>query len=133
MPPYTPNQETIMPESKPYAYITTAAGLLTPPAGSPKILIHTRRGNVVGIYCNQPAMILEVETQDDPKRAIDRRYQAFCSTICPQTSIKVVGGHGTSVDRMLTMAFDDPSMDDDLREALAAHEIILEGEWADVV
>jgi hypothetical protein len=33
---------------------------------------------------------------------------------------------------MLAMAFDDPSMDADLRAALAAHEIVLEGEWADV-
>ena len=30
-----------------------------------------------------------------------------------------------------TMAFDDPTMDDDLRAALDAHEIVLE-EWADV-
>jgi hypothetical protein len=32
---------------------------------------------------------------------------------------------------MLTMALDDPSMDDDLRAALAAHEIVIEEEWAD--
>jgi hypothetical protein len=42
MPPYTPNQETIMPESKPYTYVTTATGSLTTPPGSPKIMIHTR-------------------------------------------------------------------------------------------
>jgi hypothetical protein len=54
------------------------------------------------------------------------------SLICPQTSIKVVGGHGTSVDHMLVMAFDDPSMADDLRSALAAHEIVLDEEWADL-
>jgi len=29
------------------------------------------------------------------------------------------------------MAFDDPTMDDDLREILAAHEIVLGEEWAD--
>jgi hypothetical protein len=52
--------------------------------------------------------------------------------ISPQTSTKLVGGHATSVDRMLTMAFDDPTMDDDLRKALAAHEIALRDEWADV-
>ena len=33
---------------------------------------------------------------------------------------------------ILATAFDDPSMDADLRETLAAHEIDLEGEWADV-
>ena len=33
---------------------------------------------------------------------------------------------------MLAMAFDDPTMDDDLRTALAAHEIVLGDEWADV-
>ena len=33
---------------------------------------------------------------------------------------------------MLAMAFDDPTMDEDLRMALAAHEIVLEEEWADV-
>ncbi len=41
-----------------------------------------------------------------------------------------VGGYSTSVSYMLTMAFDDPSMDADLREALAAHEIVLGKEWA---
>ena len=50
--------------------------------------------------------------------------------ISPQTSVKVVGGCGTSVDRMLAMAFDDPSMDADLREILTAHEIVLSKEWA---
>ena len=54
------------------------------------------------------------------------------TTICPQTSVKVVGGYGTSVSHMLAMALDDPSMDDDLRAALAAHEIVLGDEWADV-
>ncbi len=29
------------------------------------------------------------------------------------------------------MAFDDPSVDADLRETLAAHEIVLGKEWAD--
>jgi hypothetical protein len=52
--------------------------------------------------------------------------------ICPQTSVKVVGGRGTSVAHMLATAFQDPTMDDDLRETLAGHEIDLEGEWADV-
>ena len=34
--------------------------------------------------------------------------------ISPQTSSKLVGGHGTSIDRVLAMAFDDPTMDEDL-------------------
>ena len=50
----------------------------------------------------------------------------------PRTSIKIVDGYGTSVSHVLALAFDDPSMDDDLRSALAAHEIVLGGEWADV-
>ena len=33
---------------------------------------------------------------------------------------------------MLTMAFDDPSMDDDLCLVLDVHEIVLDEEWADV-
>ena len=37
-----------------------------------------------------------------------------------------------SVDRVLAMAFDDPSMDDDLRRALNAHEIVLDEEWPDI-
>jgi hypothetical protein len=36
----------------------------------------------------------------------------------PQTNVKVVGGRGTSVSHMLAMAFNDPTMDDDLRETL---------------
>jgi hypothetical protein len=38
---------------------------------------------------------------------------------------RLVGGYGTSVRHVLAMAFDDPTMDDDLRETLAAHEIVL--------
>jgi hypothetical protein len=52
--------------------------------------------------------------------------------ISPQTSVKVAGGSGTSVTHMLAMAFDDPSMDADLRQTLAAHEIVMDAEWADV-
>ncbi len=52
--------------------------------------------------------------------------------ISPQTSVKVVGGYGTSIDRVLAMAFDDPTMDEDLRQVLKAHEIVLEGEWPDI-
>ena len=51
--------------------------------------------------------------------------------ISPQTSVKVVGGYGTSVSYMLAMAFDDPSMDADLRETLDAHEIVLGEPWTD--
>ena len=49
-----------------------------------------------------------------------------------QTSAKVVGGCGTAVDHVLAMAFDDPSMDDDLRRVLNAHEVVLDEEWPDV-
>jgi hypothetical protein len=51
-------------------------------------LIHTRQGKIVGIYCDQPAKILQVETQV-PLRAV---HQALPAMICPQTSVKVVGG-----------------------------------------
>jgi hypothetical protein len=54
------------------------------------------------------------------------------SMIGPQTSVKVVGGYGTSLAHTLAMAFDDPSMDDDLRETLDADEIMLGEEWAAV-
>ena len=60
------------------------------------------------------------------------RHGGFLAVACPQTSIKVVGGQVTSVLHMLAMAFDDPTMDDDLRAALAAHDIVLGDEWADV-
>ncbi len=53
------------PTNRPYTYITTATGALTTPPGSPNILIHTRQGKVVGIYCDQPAKILQVEPQRD--------------------------------------------------------------------
>jgi hypothetical protein len=55
------------------------------------------------------------------------------SIISPQTSAKVVGGYGTAVDHVLAMAFNDPSMDDDLRRVLDAHEVVLDGEWPDVL
>jgi hypothetical protein len=54
------------------------------------------------------------------------------SIISPQTSSKLVGGYGTAVDHVLAMAFNDRSMDDDLRRTLDAHEVVLEGEWPDV-
>ncbi len=53
------------------------------------------------------------------------------AVICPRTSVEIVGGHITTVAHMLAMAFDDPTMDD-LRAALAGHEIVLGEEWADV-
>jgi hypothetical protein len=43
-----------MPKSTAKDHITTPDGLITVPAGSPKILIHTRQGRCVGIYCDQP-------------------------------------------------------------------------------
>ena len=101
------------------------AGQVVCNRGGMAILIHTRRGKVVGIYCDQPAKILEVETHNP------RPVHQIMPAICPQTSVKVVGGRGTSVAHMLAMAMDDPSMEGDLCETLAAHEI--EGdEWADV-
>ena len=102
------------------------------PPGSPKILIHTRQGRCVGIYCDQPAKVLIVETQDDIQRAVHPSCLAMLSMISPQTSVKVVGGYGTTVDHVLAMAFDDPSMDDDLCRVLEAHETVLGGEWPDV-
>ena len=56
----------------------------------------------------------------------------MAATISPQTSVKLAGGYGTSVAHMLAMAFDDPTMDEDLREALAAQEIEIGEEWADM-
>jgi len=107
---------------RPYEYIDNPDGSLVAPPLSPRILIHTRQGKVASIYCDHPAKILEVEPQDDPWRAV---RQAMPAMISPQTSVKVVGGFGTSVAHMLTMAFADPTMDADLRETLAANEIVL--------
>jgi hypothetical protein len=127
-----PNQEATMPKSTAKGYITTPDGSLTTPPDSPKILIHTRGGKYVGIYCDQPAKVLCVETQDDPRRAVHPSQLAVLSLISPQTNVKLVGGCGTAVDHVLAMAFDDPSMDDDLRRVLNAHEVVLDGEWPDV-
>jgi hypothetical protein len=52
--------------------------------------------------------------------------------VSPQTSAKLVGSYGTAVNHVLAMAFDEPSMDDDLRRVLDAHEIMLDGEWPDI-
>ena len=112
--------------------LTTSDGLVTVPAGSPKILLHTRQGTCVGIYCDQPAKVLVVETQDEPRRATHPSYLPMLAISSPQTSAKVVGGYGTAVDHVLAMAFDDPSMDDDLCRALNAHEVVLDGEWPDI-
>ena len=112
--------------------LTTPDGLITVPPGSPKILIHTRQGRCVGIYCDQPAKVLVIETQEDPRRAAHPANLAMLAMISPQTSVKLVGGHGTSVDHVLAMPFDDPSMDDDLCRTLDAHEVMLDGEWPDI-
>ena len=112
--------------------LTTPDGLITMPPGSPKILIHTRQGRCVGIYCDQPAKVLVIETQEDPRRAAHPANLAMLAMISPQTSVKLVGGHGTSVDHVLAMPFDDPSMDDDLRQTLHAHEVLLDGKWPDI-
>jgi hypothetical protein len=124
-----------MPKSatkRPHGYIATPDGLLTTPPGSPKFLSHTRSGRCVGIYCDQLAKVLVVETQDNPGRAVDPSYLAKLAMISPQTSAKLVGGYGTSVDHVLAMAFDDPTMDDDLCRALNAHEIVLGGKWLNI-
>jgi hypothetical protein len=118
---------------RPYDYIATPDGSLTVPPGSPKILIHTRQGRCAGIYCDQPAKILVVETQDYPRHAVDPSCQAMLAMINPQTSAKLVGGFSTSVDHVLAMAFDDPTMDDELCRVLNSHEIVLGEEWPDVL
>ena len=61
------------------------------------------------IYCDQPAKILVVASQTGSRRTV----RAMPTMISLQTGIKV-GGYGTTVDHVLAMAFDDPSMDDDL-------------------
>ena len=40
--------------------------------------------------------------------------------------------YGIFVNHVLAMAFDDPSMDDDLHRVLGAHEVVLGDEWADI-
>ena len=112
--------------------IVTPDGFITMPPGSPKILVHTRQGKCVGIYCDQPAKVLTVETQGDPRHATESRHLAFRALICPQTSIKVVDGYGTAVDHVLAMPFDDPLMDDDLCQVLTAHEVVLDSDWPDI-
>jgi hypothetical protein len=112
--------------------LSTPEGLITVPPGSPKILIHTRHGKCVGIYCDQPAKVLKVESRGNAQRAVHPSNLAMLSLISPQTSVKLVGGYGSSVDHVLAMALDDPSMDDDLRRVLEAHEIVLDGDWPDI-
>jgi hypothetical protein len=112
--------------------IVTPDSHITVPPGSPNILIHTRQRKCVGIYCDQPAKVLCVETQDNPRHTVHPSYQAMLAIICPQTSVKLVGGYGTLVDHVLAMPFDDPSMDDDLCRALHAHEVMLDGDWPDI-
>ena len=65
-----------------------------------------------------------------PRRTVDPSYRAKLATISPQTSARLVGGYGTSVDRVLPITFGDSSIDADLHETLAAHEIVL---WEDRV
>ena len=67
-----------------------------------------------------------------PKMDHGPRASAVLALICPQTSVKAIGGQVASVHHMLTMPFDDPSMDGDLRAALGSHEIVLGEEWADM-
>ena len=112
--------------------IVTAEGFVTTPPDSPKIMIHVRRRKCVGIYCDHPAKVLVVETRGDPLRIVDPSYQATLAAISPQTSTKVVSGYRTSVDHVLAMPFDDPSMDRDLCRVLEAHEVVLDGAWPDI-
>ncbi|MCY2991734.1 MAG: hypothetical protein NTY19_28250 [Planctomycetota bacterium] len=118
--------------AKHHRELTTPDGLITVPPCSPKILIHTRQGRCVGIYCDQPAKVLVVETQDDPRRTTHPANLAMLAMISPQTNAKVVGGYATVVDHVLAMPFNDPSMEDDLRRVLSAHEVVLDGEWPDI-
>jgi len=67
--------------------------------------------------------------QDDPRYAVPQATPAMLS---PQTSVKLVGGYGASVDHVPAMVFDAPSMDDGLRMTLAAHKIVLGEKWTDV-
>jgi hypothetical protein len=97
-----------------------------------KILIHTRQGKCVGIYCEQPAKVLVVEPQDHPRRAVDPSCRAMLVMINPQRSIKLIDGCGTSIDHVLAMAFDEATMDDDLCRVLNVHEIVLGRAWPDI-
>ena len=80
-----------------------------------------------GIYCDQPAKILEVEAEDDPRHVV---RQVMPAMVYPQISVKVVAGYGTSVAHMPAMAFDTTSLDADLRKTMAAQVIVLGEEWA---
>ena len=62
----------------------------------------------------------QVPTEESLPSSMTRMFQQFAL------------GYGTSVDHMLAMALDAPSLDDDLCETLATHEIVLGGEWADM-
>ena len=79
----------------------------------------------MGIYCDRPAKVLCVETQDAPHRAVHPSQPAMLAMVSPQTSTKLVGSCGTIMDHVLAMGFDDPSMDGDLRRVLNAHEVVL--------
>jgi hypothetical protein len=46
----------------------------------------------VGIYCDQPAKVLCVETCGGRQFASNPQHLAVVSLISPQTSVKVVGG-----------------------------------------
>ena len=90
------------------------------------MLIHTRRGKIVGNHCGQSA---KIGTPANPRHSV---HEAVPLMIGPQSSAKMVGGYGTSVDHALAMAFDDPMMYQDLRETLATDEIVPGEEWPDV-
>jgi hypothetical protein len=104
--------------------ITTPDGLITVPPGSPKILIHTRGGRCVGIYCDQPAKVLCVETQGDPRCLVDPSNLAMLSLISPQTSAKVVGGFSDAVFSAAAV----PLADDGGRFAAEAEKVKLQPE-----
>jgi hypothetical protein len=70
--------------------------------------------------------VLVVERQDDLRRTVQPSNLAMLSIISPQTSAKVVGSRGTTVDHVLVMAFDD------LRGVLNAHAVGLDGKWPDL-
>ena len=72
-----------------------------------------------------PVSLNGVGAGDCRSRAGHPMNLAMLAMISPQASAKLAGDYGTAVDHVLAMAIDD------LRPALAAHEIALEEESAD--
>ena len=101
-----------------------AAALTAVPAAGgrfrPPLLFHT----VAEFNVYPPTQILN---------AVWRHPVAARIALQPPLRRTVVGlFYSTTLDHVLAMAFDDPWMDDDLRQVLDAHEVVLDGEWPDV-